>query len=397
MTNFLLQRFVRGWEDTGDPAVREAYGRLAGLTGLCCNVLLFLGKFLVGTVTGSVAIAADAVNNLSDASSALVTLIGFRLAAKPADDGHPYGHHRIEYLAGLAVAAMILLIGAELVKTSVGKILHPEVVDCSATAVIVLAASILLKLWMARFYRTLGTKIASPALLATAADSRNDVITTAAVLLCTVLSALTGLRLDGYVGLLVALFILWSGIGIARGTIDPLLGEAPDETLVHAISEEIMGCPGILGLHDLMVHDYGPGRRFASAHAEVDAHMDIMDAHELLDNIEHDVRTKLRVDLVLHCDPIITDNPEVNALRAQVEEFLAEQDPRLAIHDFRIVRGSGHTNVIFDLVTPFALEAKAGQIRQALEQALCCGGKTYSVVMRVDAEAFNDIHTRPNR
>ena len=394
MTEFLVRRLVRGAQNTEDPAVREAYGRLAGIVGVVCNVLLFVGKFLLGTLTGSVAITADAVNNLSDASSSIVTLIGFRLAARPADGGHPFGHHRIEYLAGLAVAAMILLIGAELVKTSVGKIIHPANVECTAATILVLLASILVKLWLAHFNRTLGKKIGSPALMATAADSRNDVITTAAVLLCAALSVATGLRLDGYVGLLVALFILWSGVSIAKDTIDPLLGAAPDESLVQAIASEIRGYDGILGLHDLMVHDYGPGRRFASAHAEVDYRMDILDAHELLDDIERDVRAKLRVDLVLHCDPIVTDDAERNALRGRVLEYLTEQDERLTIHDFRVVRGSGHTNVIFDLVVPFDLEAKAGELKRGLEQALSADGKRYHAIITIDTEAFNGVHTR---
>lgn len=394
MTEFLVRRLVRGAQNTEDPAVREAYGRLAGIVGVVCNVLLFVGKFLLGTLTGSVAITADAVNNLSDASSSIVTLIGFRLAARPADGGHPFGHHRIEYLAGLAVAAMILLIGVELVKTSVGKIIHPANVECTAATILVLLASILVKLWLAHFNRTLGKKISSPALMATAADSRNDVITTAAVLLCAALSVATGLRLDGYVGLLVALFILWSGVSIAKDTIDPLLGAAPDESLVQAIASEIRGYDGILGLHDLMVHDYGPGRRFASAHAEVDYRMDILDAHELLDDIERDVRAKLRVDLVLHCDPIVTDDAERNALRGRVLEYLTEQDERLTIHDFRVVRGSGHTNVIFDLVVPFDLEAKAGGLKRGLEQALSADGKRYHAIITIDTEAFNGVHTR---
>ena len=394
MTEFLVRRLVRGAQNTEDPAVREAYGRLAGIVGVVCNVLLFVGKFLLGTLTGSVAITADAVNNLSDASSSIVTLIGFRLAARPADDGHPFGHHRIEYLAGLAVAAMILLIGVELVKTSVGKIIHPANVECTAATILVLLASILVKLWLAHFNRTLGKKIGSPALMATAADSRNDVITTAAVLLCAALSVATGLRLDGYVGLLVALFILWSGVSIAKDTIDPLLGAAPDESLVQAIASEIRGYDGILGLHDLMVHDYGPGRRFASAHAEVDYRMDILDAHELLDDIERGVRAKLRVDLVLHCDPIVTDDAERNALRGRVLEYLTEQDERLTNHDFRVVRGSGHTNVIFDLVVPFDLEAKAGELKRGLEQALSADGKRYHAIITIDTEAFNGVDTR---
>ena len=395
MTNFLLRCCIRNFQDTDSPAVREAYGRLSGLVGILCNVLLFAGKLTVGAISGSVSIMADAVNNLSDASSSLVTLIGFRLAARPADEGHPFGHHRMEYLAGLAVAATILLIGAELVKTSVAKILHPEAVECSLAVVLVLLASILLKLWLAHFNRTLGKRIQSLALLATAADSRNDVITTSAVLLCTVLGRMTGLLLDGYAGLLVALFILWSGIGIARDTVNPLLGQAPDEALVHTIADKIKSYPGILGVHDLMVHDYGPGRRFASAHAEVDYRMDILDAHELLDDIEREIRNELHIDLVLHCDPIVTDDEESNALRARVIAFLHTRDPRLSIHDFRMVRGTGHTNVIFDLVIPFDLAPQARAIQHELEQSLCADGRRYYAIITLDTEAFNDPHMRP--
>ena len=393
MTQFLVRRCIRNYQNTGDSAVREAYGRLAGLVGVACNVLLFAAKLTIGTLSGSVSITADAVNNLSDASGSIVTLIGFRLAAKPADDGHPFGHHRIEYLAGLAVAAMILLIGAELAKSSVVRILHPEPVEFSAALVAVLALSVLVKLWMAGFDRRLGRTIDSTTLLAAAADSRNDVITTAAVLLCAVLGRVTGLALDGFVGLLVALFILWSGVGIARDTINPLLGQATDEALVRQISGAITAHEGILGLHDLMVHDYGPGRRFASAHAEVDYHMGILDAHELLDDIEREVREQLHVDLVLHCDPIVTDDAESNALRARVMEFLTARDPRLSIHDFRMVRGTGHTNVIFDLVVPFDLVPQADAIRQELEQALRADGGKYYAIITIDAAAFNTPHT----
>ena len=395
MTTFLLRRFIPDYQNTADPAVRAKYGRLAGIVGIICNVLLFAGKLLAGAISGSVSVTADAVNNLSDASSSIVTLIGFRLAARPADEEHPYGHARMEYLSGLAVAAMIILIGAELVKSSFQKILHPEAVEFSALTAIVLTVSILLKLWMALFNRKLGRKISSAALTATAADSRNDVIATGAVLLACVVGAWTGLKIDGYVGLLVALFILWSGISIAKDTIDPLLGAAPDESLVHAIASEITGYDGILGIHDLMVHDYGPGRRFASAHAEVDYRMNILDAHELLDDIERDVRTKLHVDLVLHCDPIVTDDAERSALRDRVLSYLTEQDARLSIHDFRVVRGTGHTNVIFDLVVPFDLAGKTAELQRGLERALSADGQRYHAVITADAEAFNDVHTRP--
>ena len=264
MTNFLLRRFVPDYQNTADPAVREKYGNLAGIVGIICNVLLFAGKLLAGTLCGSVSVTADAVNNLSDASSSLVTLLGFRLAARPADEKHPYGHARMEYLSGLAVAVMILVIGVELVKSSVQKILHPEAVEFSVLTAAVLTGSILLKLWMALFDRKLGRKISSAALIAAAADSRSDVIATGAVLLACVIGRLTGLMIDGWAGLLVALFILWSGVGVVKDTVDPLLGAKPDEALVRAIAYLMTSHVNILGFHDLMVHDYGPGRRFAS-------------------------------------------------------------------------------------------------------------------------------------
>ena len=395
MTDLLLRLFVKHASDTSDPAVRAGYGRLAGVTGIVCNLLLFALKLLAGTISGSVSITADAVNNLSDASGSIVTLVGFKLASRPADNEHPYGHARMEYLSGLAVAVLILVIGVELVKSSVGKILHPEAVEFSALIVVILVCSILVKLWMAVFNRKLGRRIDSAALTAAAADSRNDVISTGAVLLACIVGQLTGLKIDGYVGLLVALFILWSGVGIAKDTIDPLIGAKPDESLVHAIAYLMTSHPSILGIHDLMVHDYGPSRRFASAHAEVDYRMNILDAHELLDDIERDVRTKLHVDLVLHCDPIVTDDAERSALRDRVLSYLTEQDARLSIHDFRVVRGTGHTNVIFDLVVPFDLAGKTAELQRGLERALSADGQRYHAVITADAEAFNDVHTRP--
>ena len=384
MTEFLVRRLVRGAQNTEDPAVREAYGRLAGIVGVVCNVLLFVGKFLLGTLTGSVAITADAVNNLSDASSSIVTLIGFRLAAKPADEGHPFGHHRIEYLAGLAVAAMILLIGAELVKTSIGKILHPADVECTAATILVLLASILVKLWLARFNRTLGKKISSPALMATAADSRNDVITTAAVLLCAVLAAATGLRLDGYVGLLVALFILWSGWSAAKDTISPLLGEPASEELVQSISRLILSHEKILGIHDLMVHDYGPGQCFASVHAEMDSREDPLLCHDVLDDIERDALRELRVHLVIHYDPIVTDDAELNHMRTFVQETIRAIDPELTLHDFRMVRGAQHTNLIFDLVIPYSLVGKQAELKHRIDARVQQEDRKYYTVITFD-------------
>lgn len=395
MTQLLLRLFVKNHQDTQSPAVREGYGKLAGLTGIVVNALLCAGKLLAGALSGSVSIMADAINNLSDAASSIVTLLGFKLAAKPADDAHPYGHQRVEYLAGLTVAALILLIGAELVKSSIQRILHPEAVAFTAVGAAVLLLSIAAKLWLCLFYRKLGKSIRSEALLASAADSRNDVASTAAVLAAYAFAWFTHIQIDGWAGLLVAVFILWSGVGIAKDTIDPLLGEAPDEALVHAIAQEIRSYDArVLGIHDLIVHDYGPGRRFASVHVELDAREDVLEAHELIDNIERDVTKKLRVELVIHYDPIVTDDAEVNEVRQRVEAIVTEIDPRLSFHDFRMVRGREHSNVIFDLVLPFDLRGQEHALRARIGEALHAENPRYRTVITFDSEAFNDVHTR---
>ena len=391
MTQFLIRRFIRHPNDPQDPATRTAYGNLASGVGMACNLLLCLGKLLAGTLFGSIAIMADALNNLSDASSNVVSLIGFRLAAKAPDAEHPYGHARMEYLSGLAVAVLILVIGVELVKSSVGKILHPEAVEFSALIVVILVCSILVKLWMAVFNRKLGRRIGSAALTAAAADSRNDVISTGAVLLACIVGQLTGLKIDGYVGLLVALFILWSGVGIAKDTIDPLIGAKPDESLVHAIAYLMTSHPSILGIHDLMVHDYGPGRRFASVHAELDHRIDPLVAHEILDEIERQAKRDLHVDLVIHYDPIVTDDPEVTAVHTRVTQILRGIDPRLSIHDFRMVSGPHHANVIFDMVIPAEYEDKTAQLRREVEAQLQDGKKVYHLVITFDTAAFNKM------
>ena len=374
-------------------AASEKYGNLAGIVGIICNVLLFAGKLLAGTLCGSVSVTADAVNNLSDASSSLVTLLGFRLAARPADEKHPYGHARMEYLSGLAVAVMILVIGVELVKSSVQKILHPETVEFSVLTAAVLTGSILLKLWMALFDRRLGKKISSAALIAAAADSRSDVIATGAVLLACVIGRLTGLMIDGWAGLLVALFILWSGVGVVKDTVDPLLGAKPDEELVRAIAYLMTSHVNILGFHDLMVHDYGPGRRFASVHAEIDHRIDPLIAHEILDEIERQAKKDLHVDLVIHYDPIVTDDPEVCAVRTRVLSILHAIDPRLSFHDFRMVSGPHHVNVIFDMVIPPEYADRTEQLRKQVEAQLQDGKKAYHLVVTFDTAAFNALST----
>ena len=369
MTEFLLSRFVKGYPEVNDPQVRARCGNLAGLVGTCCNLLLSAGKFLAGLLTGSVAISADAVNNLSDASSSIITLLGFRLAARPADDEHPYGHGRTEYLSGLAVSVMILLIGAELAKTSIQKILSPEPITTGMVSILILAASILVKFWMAAFNRHVGRLIRSATLEATAADSRNDVISTGAVLIATLLQMQFGWNLDGDMGLAEAAFILWSGWGLVKDSIAPLLGQTPDPELVRHIADVTLSYPGVLGIHDMIVHDYGPGRQFASLHAEMAASADVLESHDTIDRIEKYFLEQEGLHVVIHYDPIVTDDSETGEAR---EFFAAEAkklDPRLSIHDLRMVPGTTHTNVIFDLVLPRELDSRTSELKHALQEA----------------------------
>lgn len=390
MTGLLVRLFVKNHDQVDDPKVRGAYGTMAGLVGIVCNLLLFAAKLLIGTISGSVSITADAVNNLSDASSSIVTSIGFRLAQKPEDDEHPYGHARIEYLTGLAVAALILVIGFQLAKSSISKILHPEAVEFSIALVVVLLLSIAVKLWMALFNRTLGKKIDSVSLIATAADSRNDVISTSAVLIAAIVAHFSGLNLDGYIGLLVALFILYSAVGIAKDTISPLLGEPADPELVQLVKHEVLDYDDrILGVHDLMVHDYGPGQTFASIHVEVDRNGDVLEMHDIIDNIERHLLEDYRIHLTIHYDPVVMDDEEINHMREKVREKLKELDPRLQFHDFRMVRGPEHTNLIFDVVLPSDLKGREKELQNRLTESLQEPGKRYYTVITFDSSSFN--------
>lgn len=386
MTGLLLRKFVRNYENTGDPAVRDAVGRLSGIVGILCNVLLFAAKFLAGTLTGSVAITADAINNLSDASSSVVTLLGFKLASKPADEKHPYGYARIEYMAGLIVAGIILIIGYSLAQTSIEKIRHPETIEFSALSIAILVGSILMKLWMSRFNTILGNHIHSTTLLATAADSRNDVISTGTVLCACILAKSTGIIADGWMGLAVAVFILCSGIGIARDTISPLLGEVPDPELIHHIHDTMMARPEVLGVHDLVVHDYGPGRIFATAHAEMDSRADVMESHEVIDELEAQFRREDHLEVTIHYDPIVTDDPEMNGLRSKVHAALKAIDPRLEMHDVRMVKGERHTNLIFDVLLPFDMVGRQAEIKQASQDAIHSDTHQYFTVINFDLD-----------
>ena len=351
MTNILINTFLKN-KDKETPQGREAYGRLAGIVGIICNLLLSIVKFIIGSISNSVSITADATNNITDAGSSIVTLVGFRLSEKPADEDHPYGHARIEYITGLIISFLILHIGFEILKTSFDKILHPVESIFSWVSVAVLVISILAKLWLYRFNMTLGKKIKSKALEATATDSRNDVLSTLAVLIATIISHFSGFNLDGYMGCAVAVFIIISGINLVRETVGPLLGQAPSKEMYEKIESEILTYENVLGVHDLMVHSYGPGSYFASAHIEMDAKINVLICHDIMDTIERDFKEKFNIHLVVHLDPTVLDCEETNALKMVVADILKDIDPIITFHDFRVVVGEKAKNVLFDVVIP---------------------------------------------
>ena len=369
MTDFLVRHFVRDYQQVQDPAVRERYGVLSGGVGIFLNLLLSLGKFFAGVITGSIAVTADAFNNLSDAGSSVVTLVGFKLAGQKADDGHPFGHGRIEYLAGLLVSLLILMVGVELGKTSIEKILQPEEVAFSLLSVGILICSILVKLWMSLFNRKLGRRIHSAAMQATATDSLSDVVATSAVLAGTLIGHFAHVSIDGWIGVVVAVFILRAGWGAAKDTLNPLLGTAPDPELVKAIQQLVLSHEQVVGMHDLVIHDYGPGRRMCSFHAEVPEGNDIMEAHDAIDHIEREIQEKFGIETTAHMDPIATGDSEVTRLRDQMRDLVREIDPDMSIHDFRLTRGPRHTNLIFDVVVPHRCRLNDEEIRKRVTQA----------------------------
>ena len=359
LTKWLVKTFVKRPEDTDDERVRYTYGRRAGAAGLTANVLLFAAKLAIGALSGSVAILADAFNNLSDAGSSIVTLVGFKLSSAPPDAEHPFGHGRMEYLSALGVAALIMAAGFELFLSAVDKIRHPALPEFGVLTIVVLALAIAVKLWMALFYKKIGNTIRSEALKASCADSRNDVICTGVVLLTSLIGWLSGVAIDGYVGLLVALFVIWSGFTVIKETASPLLGQAPDPEMVQDIKNTVMAHLGIIGVHDLIIHNYGPGRLVLSLHAEVSCHEDMMRSHDLIDCVERELSRKYRAIACIHMDPVDSGNEEVEALKITVETILEDIDPRLTMHDFRVVFGETHTNLIFDVVAPFDFKDEA--------------------------------------
>ena len=384
MTNFLIKHFIPNASDVKSPAVRQRYGVVSGVVGILCNALLCTAKIAAGLLTGAISIVADGINNLSDGGSCVVSLLGFKMAGKPADDKHPFGHGRIEYVAGLIVSFIIVLMGVELAKTSLDKIFHPEEISFSWITPAVLGISILVKLWMCFFNRKMGDKIDSAVLRATAMDSLSDVAATSAVLAGFVIGYWARVNLDGYLGVLVALFILYTGVSTAKGTLDLLLGEAPDPEFVKQIQQEVLSYPEIIGVHDLIVHNYGPGHSVVSLHAEVPCDVDILKIHDTIDNAERDLKKKFDCEVVIHMDPIITDDKETNEIHQKLSSIVRLLDSRVTIHDFRMVKGPTHTNLIFDIVVPHQFRLTDDQVVESLRQAVKALDARYEIVVNVD-------------
>lgn len=383
MITFLSRFFIREKQDK--VKIRQEYGMLCGVTGILLNICLFAGKFLAGTISNSIAITADAINNLSDAGSSCVTLIGFKLAGAKPDPEHPFGHGRIEYVSGLVVAAAILLMAYELIRDSVQKIIHPEETEFSILIVAILAVSILVKIYMFYYNNSIGKKIDSAAMRATATDSLSDTCATAVVLAATLVGHFTGLHIDGYCGALVGIFIFFAGINAAKETLNPLLGQPPEEEFVEQIDQIVMAHEEVCGIHDLIVHDYGPGRQMISLHAEVPAEGNILEVHDIIDNIENELRAKLGCDATIHMDPIVTSDEHVSTMKAAVISIMKGIDEVINIHDFRVVTGPTHTNLIFDVLVPYKFYISDEELISMIEhQVRKRLGSNYNVVIKVD-------------
>lgn len=384
MTNFLVKSFVKDAAQIDDPTVRQRYGVLSGAVGICCNLLLSTAKISAGLLTASISVLADGLNNLSDIASSVVTLAGFKLAGKTPDKEHPFGHGRMEYIAGLLVALVIVLMGVELFKSSVQKIIAPETAEFSLVSVIILAASIGIKLWMYFFNRRLDKKINSAAMRATARDSLSDSAATAVVLGGILLFRVSGINVDGYTGAAVALFILYTGLSSAKETLDPLLGQAPGQEFTKGIEAVVLSHPEVIGVHELIVHDYGPGRCMISLHAEVPSSMNVLAAHDVMDCIEHELQQKYRCVATLHMDPIVMDNELTNTLKSKVQGFLSELSPELSMHDFRITNGPLHKNIIFDVVLPQGFSMSEEDVVLYLRDQIRQIDASYFAVINID-------------
>lgn len=389
MITFLASLFIKDSKNYKEPSVRQAYGVLSGAVGIGLNILLFFGKWLAGTISGSIAIIADAFNNLSDAGSSIITLIGFRLSGQEPDPEHPFGHGRMEYISGLLVSVAILVMGFELIGSSIGKLRSPEPIESSALVFGILIASILVKLYMFFYNHSLSKKIESAAMKATSVDSLSDTVATTLVLIATLISKYTGLLLDGWFGILVGLFILYTGGSTLKETIDLLLGQPPKQEFIDEVKEIVLGHSMVHGVHDLIVHDYGPGRVMISLHAEVDVNGDIQDIHEQIDHIEHELQEKLHCSATIHIDPIVTDDKEVLAMKAKVEEMVHFLDESFSMHDFRMVRGSTRTNLIFDVEVPRKTSYTDNEIVNWLKERIHeLPGSKYFAVIQIDHEYY---------
>ena len=389
MITFLASLFIKDSKNYKEPSVRQAYGVLSGAVGIGLNILLFFGKWLAGTISGSIAITADAFNNLSDAGSSIITLIGFRLSGQEPDPEHPFGHGRMEYISGLLVSVAILVMGFELIGSSIGKLRSPEPIESSALVFGILIASILVKLYMFFYNHSLSKKIESAAMKATSVDSLSDTVATTLVLIATLISKYMGLLLDGWFGILVGLFILYTGGSTLKETIDLLLGQPPKQEFINEVKEIVLGHSMVHGVHDLIVHDYGPGRVMISLHAEVDVNGDIQDIHEQIDHIEHELQEKLHCSATIHMDPIVTDDKEVLAMKAKVEEMVHFLDESFSMHDFRMVRGSTRTNLIFDVEVPRKTSYTDNEIVNWLKERIHeLPGSKYFAVIQIDHEYY---------
>lgn len=384
MISFLAKKMIKNHQDVHEESVRHAYGNLTSIVGIINNVILFAFKFIAGTLARSVSITADSINNLSDAGSSIIALVSFKLSSKPADEKHPFGHARYECIASMAVATLILILGMELIRNGFDKIVHPDAIEFSWLSVIILIFSIGVKLWMYSYNKYYGKLLKSSVMDATAADSISDVMATGAVLLSTIISPLIHFNLDGYMGLIVAFFIIFAGYGIIKSALDELLGKAPDDELVKNIQQKIEEYPGALGMHDLMIHDYGSHRSFASMHVEVDHRIDVLESHDMIDNMEKDIKEQLGIEMVIHMDPIVIDDPLTNELREFVKVIVKEVDERLSMHDFRMVQGTTHSNLIFDVVVPFQVNQSNTEILDALKKKVNDSYPNYYIVVTFD-------------
>lgn len=384
MTDWLVKLFIKDYENIGSTQVRAEYGKLAGIVGIISNVFLFAVKLVAGIVYNSIAITADAINNILDAASSVVTMIGFKISGKPADKEHPYGHARAEYITGFIVSVIIILLGLELIKNSLKKIFKPDPINFSYLTVIILVIAIAIKFWQSRFNKKLGRRIDSTALMATGQDSMNDVISTSAVLAGTLLAHFTGIQVDGYMGVGVAVFIIYSGYRLVTETLNPLLGLAPDPDLVKSLEKKILSYPQILGLHDLEVHCYGPNKKYASVHVEVSAKEDFMESHDIIDKIERDVKKELNINLVIHMDPVVTDDELTNDLKQKVNDILKNIDETLSMHDFRVMAGKTHCKLIFDVVLPSRYSDKGDEIRDRIQKEIYKIDPSYHAVITLD-------------